>query len=120
MFEMLASTDEGTLVEVAYHVGLRFYERHQFPGAKARRDRMIAAFGNSVDAELIDMVERVIDEIEQRAGAPLAALSDERADSYLNALDEIVTARESLTLGDDSEAARQRIDEFRREFGLAA
>jgi len=120
MFEMLANADEDTLVDVAYHVGLRFYERYRFANANARRERMIAAFGASVNAELIDTVERVIAEIEHHAGAPLAALSQAAADRYLSTLHDMVTARESMTLGDDSEDVRRRIEQFRREYGLAA
>ena len=120
MFEMLQNADRGTLVEVTYHVVQRFFERQRFTDAGMRRRRMVAAFGSEMSTPLLDLIEAVISEIEEREGTAFFQLSEEQFRPYWDVLDEMHYALLPESVKNPSEEDLRRIEEFRREYGLAA
>jgi hypothetical protein len=120
MFNLLAEADASKLNKVAYHVGLRMYERRLFDDRETRRQRMLAAFGPDLSPELIDTVERVIAEIETREGMPLSELSDDQTAYYLGELSDMHARRMEPASAEIVARAERTLAEIREQYGYAA
>lgn len=120
MFDLLANANESKLIKVAYHVGLRMYERRLFDDRETRRQRMLAAFGLDLSPELIETVERIIAEIEAREGKPLRELPDDRVAYYQGELLEMHSRRTEPASPEIVARAERTLAEIRQQYGYAA
>lgn len=118
MFELTQTLDDFALRSVVYHVHLRAFERHRFPG-HAERLRRMRGIMREDEFPLIPVIEQIVGEIEQDAGAALEKLSDTEIRDYTRQLGEIAKARRPPVSPEITARALRTLEEIRREFGYA-
>lgn len=117
MFEILRRVDSRTASEAAYRIGLRIYEREYYP--EWRRWLSLRP-GDVRDEEAIEVATAVLDEIEQRTGAPLGRLTDGRIEPYERRIHEIMRERRAAEHPDREGVGKRLLEEMRRDYAVPA
>jgi hypothetical protein len=117
MFEILRTVHGDVAAEAAYRVGLRIYERAYYADW---RKWLPLRPNDGPPAEAIAVATDVLEEIEQRAGKPLANLPDAQLRPYERRIQKIMEARQRAELPADSGLGERILQELRRDYGHAA
>ena len=114
MFESLRSTAKEVATQVAYRVGLRIYERDRFP---SWRDWLATRPDTRMSGEAVEIATHILEQIEERTGKPLAAITDEEMSPYLRAMYDVMDQRYQAERRLDPAIGRRILEEMRRDYG---
>jgi hypothetical protein len=89
MFDVLRTIDLALLNDVLYNAGLRITERDRFPTWR----RWLAVRPGDILPDAVPIATAVLEEIERRAGKPLAELTDREVRPFERAMYEISRER---------------------------
>lgn len=117
MFEILRRVPGDVAAEAAYRIGLRIYEREYYADW---RKWLPLRPNDGPFAEAVAVATDVLDEIEQRAGKPLANLTDAQLKPYERRIQRIMDQRRRAEFPHDNGVGERILEELRRDYGRAA
>lgn len=114
MFDLLNQIPRGAAAEAIYFVGWRISERAYYPDW---RRWLPLRPGDPAFPESTSAAEKLIEELEARAGKPLAELTDEEVDRIWEVARKVMKDRYDREIPPDPEQAERVLADLHRRYG---
>ena len=114
MFNVLNEVPFGTAIDAIYFAGLRVSERTRFPDW---RRWLPLRPGDAIHPGSVDAAAKLIEEVEVRAGKPLAQLSDAEVGPIWAEANRVFDERADREIPPDAEVAERVLADLRRRYG---
>jgi hypothetical protein len=114
MFELLNEVPRGVATEAIYFAGLRISERFRYPDWR----RWLALRpGDPTFPESVDAAARLMEELEARAGKPLAQLTDAEVRPLWDEAHRVMDARRHREIPPDPALGARVLADLERRYG---
>lgn len=114
MFDLLNEIPRGAAAEAMYFAGLRISERAYYPDW---RRWLPLRPGDPSFPESLDAAAKLIEEIEVRAGKPLAELSDAEVEPLWGEAGRVMDERYDREIPPDARVAERVLADLHRRYG---
>jgi hypothetical protein len=114
MFDLLNTVPRGVATEAIYFAGLRIRERARFPDW---RRWLPLRPGDATYPESVDAAGKLIEELEARAGKPLAELTDAEVEPIWEEARKVMKDRYDREIPPDPELAERVLADLHRRYG---
>lgn len=114
MFDLLNEVPQGVATEAVYFAGLRISERGRYPDW---RRWLPLRPGDPTYPESVDAAAKLLEELECRAGKPLAELTDAEVEPVWDEARKVIDERYDREIPRDPEEAERELADLRRRYG---
>jgi hypothetical protein len=114
MFNLLNEIPRGAAAEAMYFAGWRISERARFPDW---RRWLPLRPGDPAFLESTGAAEQLLEELEARAGKPLAEMTEDEVDRIWEVARKVMKDRYDREIPPDPEVAERVLADLRREYG---